>query len=289
MGWKAFNRAVLAALLGLALPFAATGAARAADDLRLDGVIIQGGLLRGQVAPGTGVSLDGRAIRVAPDGRFVFGFGRDAGPAAVLALTPHGGTRQEQALAIVARTYDIQRIDKLPEKMVNPDPEALARIKRDNARVGAARRVDSDETGHRQGFIWPAEGRITGLYGSQRILNGEPRQPHFGIDVAGPAGSPILAAADGVVTLAGDLYFTGGTIIIDHGFGISTTSSHLDRIAVKEGQRVRQGEAIGTMGKSGRVTGVHLDWRINWYEVRLDPLLVLPPRAGDPPRADGVK
>ena len=177
-----------------------------------------------------------------------------------------------------ARRYETQRIDGLPDRMVTPGAEALKRIRRENSRIAAVRRLDTDRPHYRTGFVWPVVGTVTGVYGSRRILNGEPRRPHYGIDIAADAGTPVRSPADGVVALAADdLYFTGGTVMIDHGFGVTTVLSHLDSVDVGAGRTVRQGDVVGAVGATGRVTGPHLDWRVNWFDARLDPALLVPP------------
>jgi len=267
------GRAALAAL-GLLL----AGALPAAAETILDGALTQGGMVRGQTAPGSTVTLDGRPLRIATDGAFVFGFGREAGPAAVLEIVAPDGKRDTRRLAIAPRRFDIQRIDGLPERMVTPSPRDLERIRRENQMVATARQHDFAETWFREAFDWPVTGHISGIYGSQRILNGEARQPHYGIDIAAPTGTPVRAPLPGRVTLAEtDQYFTGGTIILDHGHGVSSTFLHMDRVTVAVGDVVPRGGALGTVGATGRVTGPHLDWRLNWFDVRLDPALVVPP------------
>jgi murein DD-endopeptidase MepM/ murein hydrolase activator NlpD len=249
-----------------------------AGTLSLEGAIEQGGLVRGKTEPGAIVTLDGRAVRVAPDGNFVFGFGRDAPAKAALDIVVPDGEREHRDLAVTARQYDIQRIDGLPPTQVTPDPATQERIKREAVIIGKARAADSDLLFFEAPLRWPAMGPISGVYGSQRILNGEPRAPHAGVDIAAPRGSPIVAAAGGTVTLAeADLFFTGGTVIIDHGYGLATTYQHMDSVEVKVGQHVEAGDRIGTIGATGRVTGPHLHWSLNWYEVRLDPMLVAGP------------
>ena len=265
----------LYAALSFLLAFAAPARA---DTLTLSGALEQGGLVHGKTEPGTQVRLDGRSLRLAPDGSFIFGFGRDAPPSAQLELVYPDGQNEQRTLAVAARTYDVQRIDGLPPQQVTPDPETLERIKQEATLIAAARKADSDLPYFIDSFTWPAVGPISGVYGSQRILNGEPRAPHMGLDIAAPRGSPVLAAASGTVSLAErDLFFTGGTIIIDHGYGLATTYQHMDSIAVSVGQHVAAGEPIGTLGATGRVTGPHLHWALNWYEVRLDPALVMGP------------
>jgi len=187
-------------------------------------------------------------------------------------------------LAIAPRDYDIQRIDKLDQNMVTPDPKTEVRIKSDQARVKEARATPSDLRHFLMNFIWPATGPISGVYGSQRILNGVPKAPHFGTDIAAPEGSPIVAPADGVVRFAdSDLYLTGGTVIIDHGFGIYSSYLHMSRLDVRVGQALHQGDAIGAVGKTGRATGPHLHWGLNWNEIRLDPALLVPPMPASAP------
>lgn len=268
-----------AMLLWLASPAAIAGS------VDLSGAIEQGGLVRGTTAPGTKVTLDGRTVRVAPDGKFIFGFGRDASPHASLDLAFPDGTRLHRGLEVASRQWDIRRIDGLPPQQVTPDPEIAARIARDKAEVDKARAIDSDALFFEMPLRWPALGPISGIYGSQSILNGQPRQPHYGVDVAAPPGTPVSAAASGKVSLAEpDLYLTGGTIIIDHGYGLSTTYMHLSSVDVAAGQDVTAGETIGKVGATGRVTGPHLDWRVNWYEVRLDAMLAagpMPPLPAD--------
>jgi murein DD-endopeptidase MepM/ murein hydrolase activator NlpD len=249
-----------------------------AGSLQLEGAVQQGALVRGQVEPGAQVTLDGKPLRVAPDGRFIFGLERDAPAHATLNVAFADGSRAHRDLDVAARHYDIQRIDGLPPQQVTPDPALLERIKREAALVRQARAADSDALFFEAPLLWPARGPISGVYGSQRILNGEPRQPHFGVDVAAPAGTPVGAAASGIVTLAErDLYLTGGTIIIDHGYGLSTTYMHLATVGVAVGQAVAAAAPIGTVGATGRVTGPHLDWRVNWYQVRLDAALAAGP------------
>jgi len=249
-----------------------------AGSLELEGPLEQGALVHGKTEAGAKVALDGRDVRVAPDGSFIFGFGRDAPAAAKLAVTFADGTHEERVLAVAARTYDVQRINGLPQEQVSPDPKLMERIKREQVIIDQARTVDSDLAFFEQAFVWPAVGPISGVYGSQRILNGEPRAPHAGLDIAAPRGSPIVAAAGGTVTMAEhDLFFTGGTVIIDHGHGLATTYQHMDSVAVTVGQDVAAGETIGTVGATGRVTGPHLHLGLNWYEIRLDPALALGP------------
>ena len=274
--------AALLALLAWAAPAAASA-------LELAGQATQGGLLFGVTEPQAQVSLDGRPVEVAADGRFVLGFGRDAKPEALLVVRHPDGSTEERVLAIAQRSYLVQRIEGLPLAMVTPPPEAMKRIKADQALVDAARTRDIHEPLFESGFVWPAMGPISGVYGSQRILNGEPRAPHWGVDIASPGGAPVVAPADGVVTLAEpDLYLTGGTLIIDHGLSLSSTFLHLSTIEVKVGDRVRQGAQVGRVGATGRATGPHLHWGMNWRDARLDPALLVPPMPEAKPVEEAV-
>ena len=253
-------------------------AAQAEDALTLNGGIEQGGLVRGVVPAGAKVSLEGQPIRVAADGHFIFGFGRDAPEHAKLVVTYPDGRTDGRDLEVAKRSYDIQSIKGLPPEMVTPDAATLARIKREAELVRAARAKSADLLFFEAPLEWPVAGTITGIYGSQRILNGEPRAPHLGVDVAAPAGTPVKASAGGTVVLAeADLYFTGGTVIVDHGYGLNTVYVHLQKIAVTLGQTLRQGETIGELGATGRTTGPNLHWGVNWYGVALDPARIAGP------------
>ncbi len=249
-----------------------------AATLVLDGHATQGGVLFGTVEPGAKVALDGRPVEVAADGHFVIGFGRDAQPSAQLAVKHPDGSAETRSLGVAERHYDIQRIDGLPPDMVSPPPAIFARVADEQALVNKARATDIHEPLFESGFVWPVQGIITGVYGSQRILDGQPRAPHMGVDIAGKVGTPIVAPADGVVTLIEpDFYLTGGTLIIDHGLGLSSVFIHLSKIETKLGARVHKGETVARMGQSGRATGPNLHWGLNWHETRLDPALLVPP------------
>ncbi len=266
------------AALALALSLGLAGVALAAGELALEGDFVQGGLVFGQVEPGAQVTLEGRRLRVSDRGRFIFGFGRDAAPKAVLEVAWPDGRIETRHLVVAKRAYEIQRIDGLPPQMVTPPQEVLARIRAENARIAQARAADRAEPWFESGFVWPVEGPITGVFGSQRVLNGEPRRPHYGIDIAAPEGTAVAAPADGVVAIANpDMYYTGGTVLIDHGHGLTSVYSHLKEVWVRQGARIRQGDAIGSVGATGRATGAHLDWRVNWFDQRLDPGLLVPP------------
>lgn len=268
-----------AAVVLLLLAAGSTAALSSRELVTLEGTFAQGGLVFGRTDPRAAVEFEGRPVRVSPDGVFVIGFGRDAPPKATLRLRYPDGVEEVQELEVEQRDYDIQRLDGLPDRMVTPPPETWERIKADNRKIGKVRRIDTPETWFLSGWIWPAEGPISGVYGSQRILNGKPKQPHFGVDVAAPTGTPVIAPADGKVVLAEtDMYYTGGTIFIDHGHGLTSAFLHMSAVDVEVGQFVRRGERIGAIGATGRVTGAHLDWRINWFSARIDPEFLVPPR-----------
>lgn len=241
------------------------------------GQMIQGGLVVLKLQPDTSLELDGEAI-VADQGLAVIGFDRDHGEQASLRFTHSRGKDSiTLALAITAQTYDIQRIDGLPPKYVSPPPEALEKIKRDVALKKQARRDITADIAFAQGFRWPLTGIITGHYGSQRFYNGEARRPHYGVDIAAPAGTDIVAAAPGRVTLADrDMYFEGGLVFIDHGQGLTSIYMHMGKVDVRPGMRVEAGTKIGEVGSTGRSTGAHLDWRLQWRGRQLNPALVVP-------------
>ncbi|MBI1245988.1 MAG: peptidoglycan DD-metalloendopeptidase family protein [Alphaproteobacteria bacterium] len=247
-----------------------------AQEIRFENRIVQGALVVGSTAPGSRVALDGQPVRVAADGKFVVGFAREAKAARLDVTAPDGRTKTLD-LKVEPRRFDIQRIDGLPEAQVTPDPAALARIEAENVKIVAARHRDTALPLFESGFRWPVTGPISGVYGSQRILNGKPRAPHLGVDVARPTGTPVAAAADGIVSLAEkDLFFTGGTLMIDHGHGVTSVYAHLSRLDVAVGTRVNAGEIVGAIGATGRVTGPHLHWGLTWFDVRLDPQLLVP-------------
>ena len=233
----------------------------------LQGDLIQGGLVYGRAAPGSSVLLDGSPVPLAADGRFVLGFDRDA-PREQLLLIDGRETR----LTIDRREYRIQRIEGIAKRIMDPSPEDLARIRADSALIQVARAKRDIRSDFDSGFVWPLLGPISGVYGSQRVYNGRPSRPHYGVDVAAPTGTQVHAPADGIVTLAhSDMFYSGGTIIVDHGLGLSSSFLHLSRVLVEVGQTVKQGDLIGEVGASGRATGPHLDWRMNWRDARIDP------------------
>jgi murein DD-endopeptidase MepM/ murein hydrolase activator NlpD len=245
-----------------------------------EGELKQGGFIWGRVAPGSSVTLDGEALDVLDDGTTWAGFGRDA--AATAKLRVEGPVPCTETLSVATREYNIQRVEGVPQQTVTPSQEHLDRIHRERVLVGAAKgkRLQRPDLirDALDGFQWPATGPISGVYGSQRVYNGTPKSPHYGVDVAMPTGTPVHAPTGGVITLAeADLFYSGGTIIIDHGYGLSSSMLHLSKVLVEVGQEVAAGDLIGEIGSSGRATGPHLDWRMSWRKHRIDPQLLAPP------------
>jgi len=237
-----------------------------------DGKFIQGSFILGKTEPDSEVFIDKQKVKVTSDGYFAFGLGRDRKNDVVITIN-----EKKIVKKVFKRKYKIQRIDGLEKNKVTPPEEVYERIRRENKWIGEARATNSDLTSFKNKFSIPVENAIiTGVYGSQRILNGKPKWPHYGLDFAADEGTKIKAMLDGTVTLAEpDLFYTGGTLIFDHGHGISTLYMHMQKILVKKGQRVKQGDIIGTVGSTGRATGAHLDVRLNWFHTRLDPATVL--------------
>lgn len=238
----------------------------------------QGGLAIVQLATGERAELDGRALKVSPEGWTLFGVGREASGTLRFERIDRNHVRHSHSIRIVPRDFRIERVNGLPQQTVTPDPAVAERIAREQASVAKARERDDDRIDFAEGFLRPIQGgRISGVYGSQRILNGEPRAPHMGLDIAVPTGTPIQAPAAGIVSFVGpDLFLTGGTVLLDHGHGLSSSFLHLSRIDVREGQRIERGEVLGAVGATGRASGPHLHWGLNWFDVRLDPALLLP-------------
>ena len=235
----------------------------------------QGNYILGKTEPNTKIIVNKTEVRVSKDGYFVFGIDRDRKYDLIITKISNG-KKEKIVKKILKRKYKIQRIDGLPENKVTPPESVYKRIKAENNRIGEARAINSELNFFKDKFIMPVDGIITGVYGSQRILNGKPKWPHYGIDIAAKQGTQIKSSATGIVTMAeDDLYYTGGTIIMDHGHGISTIYSHLENVLVSVGDKINQGDIIGTVGSTGRSTGPHLDFRINWFQTRLDPMSVL--------------
>ena len=241
----------------------------------LNGKFTQGALLRGQAPAGAKVTLNGETVQTNKDGKFVVGFEREAPLHQTLVVKLDNGQKWQRDITLEKREYNIQRIDGLEQKMVSPPAEVTARIKQDNINVANARSGNTDLDALFTRFEWPAKGVISGVYGSQRILNGVPKWPHYGLDIANETGTPVYAPVDGVVTMVDDLYYSGNTLILDHGMRVFSTFLHMDTITVEVGETVKQGEQIGTIGSTGRSTGPHLDWRINLGNTRLDPQTII--------------
>ncbi len=256
-------------------------AAQAAPGIVLEGTPGQGAVLTGQVPAGATLQLDGTPVAVAADGRFLIAFDRDAGPAATLVATFPDGRRVVRPIAVAPRAWRIERLPTLP-RISQPSAEFRRRRAPELAQIAAARAVASDAQGWRQRFVWPVRGRISGLFGSQRVYAGEPGAYHSGVDVARPTGTPVAAPADGVVILAAASPFTleGNLLMIDHGMGLNSAFLHLSRIDVKAGDRIVQGQVVGAIGATGRATGPHLHWGMKWHDARIDPLLLAGPMPG---------
>ena len=244
--------------------------------VEFDGKFIQGHFIIGKTDPSSKVKIDKKQIKVSKDGYFAFGLDRDRKYDVVITIEKDE-VKEKITKRVQKRKYNIQKIDGLEEKKVTPPEEVYERIKKENKLIAKARAIDSDLNFFKDKFIVPVEDAIiTGVYGSQRILNGMPKWPHYGLDFAQNEGTPVKAMINGTVTLAErDLYYSGGTLIFDHGHGISTLYMHLHEIFVKKGQKINQGDIIGTVGSTGRATGPHLDVRLNWFGTRLDPATVL--------------
>lgn len=246
--------------------------------LELEGSRVQGGMLLGQTAPGSQVMLNGDVVKLSADGRFVIGFDRDAAALATLTVKYASGEIATQELNIEPRDYKIQRIEGIAESIMNPSEEKLKRIRSEAALVRAARARQLDRLDFAASFQWPLIGPISGVFGSQRVYNGVPKRPHYGVDVAAPIGTPVTTPAPGVVTLVHqDMFYSGGTLIIDHGHGLSSTMIHLSKVLVEEGDEVVPGDIVAQVGAGGRATGPHLDWRMNWNKARIDPQLLVGP------------
>ncbi|WP_299806423.1 M23 family metallopeptidase [uncultured Shewanella sp.] len=245
--------------------------------VELNGELSQGALVRAKVQPGTQVFLNDEVVKVNELGQFAFGFAREAELEQMLKLVYPDGLTELKPLKLKQRQYKIQQVNGISKKIMKPDPKAQARAAKDSKQVKAARAQFTESNAFNQAFIWPLTGRISGVYGSQRVYNGKPGTPHFGVDVAAKTGTVVVAPADGVISLSvPDMFYSGGTMIIDHGYGVSSSFLHLSKLYVKQGQLVKQGEKVAEVGSTGRSTGPHLDWRVNWYQMRLDPTTIVP-------------
>lgn len=269
---------ILAALTGsVALAGLQTRpASTSRNDFTFDGPMIQGGTVLGTAPALTSkLSFQGQEVPVAPDGRFIIAFDRDAGAAATIVARRVDGSEVRRTLTVQPRAWRIERLDTLP-RIAQPSAEFARRRPAELAQIGAARAIQSGSQGWRQRFMWPVTGRISGLFGSQRIYKGEPGSYHGGVDVARPSGTAVIAPADGVVILAAPAPFTleGRLLMLDHGMGLNSAFLHLSRIDVKVGDTVRRGQTIGAVGATGRATGPHLHWGMRWRNARIDPLLI---------------
>ena len=244
--------------------------------VEFDGKFIQGHFIIGKTDPNSKIKIDKKQVKVSKDGYFAFGLNRNRKYDVVITIEKDG-IKEKITKRVQKRIYDIQRIDGLEEKKVTPPEEVYERIKKENKLIAKARAIETDLDFFKDKFIIPVDDAvITGVYGSQRILNGKPKWPHYGLDFAQEEGAPVKAMLNGTVTLAEpDLYYSGGTLIFDHGHGISTLYMHMNKVFVKKGQKVKQGDIIGNVGSTGRATGPHLDVRLNWFDIRLDPATVL--------------
>ena len=272
---RALAFALFAGLVATSIP-PAFGAEPACPEL--EGDFQPGGLLWGRVKPKTSLAFNGVNVPVLADGGFVLGLGRDAPATLELEIDDVVGC----AIDIKSRQYRISRVEGVPQRTVTPPEEQLARIRSERQRVRSAKakRVQRQDflEAVKAGLAWPVTGRISGVYGSQRFYNGKPGNPHYGVDVARPTGTPVLSPGPGVITLAEpDLFYSGGTVILDHGYGLSSSFLHMSRIDVSVGDEVQTGDPIGAIGATGRATGPHLDWRMSWFNQRIDPQLLVPP------------
>jgi len=281
MGAIGRTTAALAKALAIATIFGASASPLLAADqtVRLPKHLQQGELVIGHAPANAQIEFNGRQLRVGPDGVFVFGLDRDAPAAARLNIRYAGGKTATQTFAVAKRQYHIEHVEGLPQKTVTPDPETAARIEREQALVAEARKRDDAREDFLRGFSLPVQGaRISGVYGSQRIDNGTPKAPHMGLDMAVPEGTPIHAPAAGTVAFAqSDLVLTGGTVLIDHGYGLTSSFLHMSRLDVKAGDSIKAGQVIGAAGMTGRASGPHVHWGFNWFDVRLDPALLPKP------------
>lgn len=278
--WITMHRLPLTLAAAAVVATIATAQPISTREWLIAGPLTQGGVVLGTAPPGTvALTVDGEPVRLTGDRRFIAGFGRDSPTTAVLVARRVDGSSDRRVVAIAPRHYAIDAIPSLrqPPPDAPPDPVYDARRAVELAEIAAARAGDSDQSGWQQAFAWPAHGRISGVYGSQRILGGVPKSPHNGLDVAAPPGAPVTAPAAGAVRLAhGPFLLEGNLVMLDHGHGLVSAFLHLSRIDVREGQHVARGEPIGRVGMTGRATGPHLHWALSWHRARLDPALLVP-------------
>ena len=245
------------------------------NKINLEGYFIQGGYVKGKTSSKIKIKFENRDVYLGNKNKFILGFGRDYSEVANLKFNIDNKW-VNKTLKIKKNKYKIQKIDGLPKKFVSPPKEIYERIIRENKLIAKVRTLNSKIDYTFQDFLLPANGIITGVFGSQRILNGKPRRPHYGIDIAAKKGSKVISPTDAIVRLSEkDLYFTGGTIMLDHGHGITSVYSHLSKVLVKKNDKIQKGDVIGLIGSTGRSTGPHLDWRINWFDQRLDPMMFI--------------
>lgn len=254
-----------------------------ADSVTLHGMMKQGSLVVGRITPGAAIVLDGKALHVSPEGAFAFGLEWNQTSAAHLDLAFADGTKAPRDVVPIVRQYDVQRVNGLPQNTVTPPPDVVERIKQEHIRLAEARKTDSEHVWFADPFDWPAPGIMSGVFGSQRIDNGTPMAPHFGVDMANVVGTPIHAPADAVALLTDEFYLEGGFTLLDHGHGVFTHYMHQSARLVQAGDQVKRGDVIGKIGKSGRATGPHLHWGMNWFQMRLDPSQST--RTREPPKA----
>ena len=255
----------------------AAGAATLEEQVNVRGEWRQGGLIIGFAPAGSQILLNQQSIKQAPTGQFVLGLDRDAAPKQTLTIR-HQHQEYIKSFEVLQYDWPVQRIEGISKKIMNPDPDDVARARQEAQLVKKARQEYHSRLDFLMGFQWPLIGRISGVFGSQRVYNGVPGRPHYGVDIAAPKGTPVKAPAPGVVTLVhNNMFYSGGTLILDHGMGVSSTFIHLSEIHVTPGQEIRAGEVIAAVGSTGRSTGPHLDWRVNWFKKRLDPSLLVGP------------
>ena len=244
--------------------------------IKLKGNFTQGGLVKGKVSSNRLVKFENRNVLINSNGDFVIGFGRDYEEIASLEVKDSNKKWIKKVFSIKKRVYDTQSINGLEKKMVTPPESFYKRIRKENKSIKLVRNLNTEIDYVFQDFIIPLDGIISGVFGSQRILNGKPRRPHYGIDIAAPKGSSVKAPTDSIVRMVEkDLYYTGGTLMLDHGHGVTSVYSHLSMINVKVGDKVLKGQKVAEVGSTGRSTGPHLDWRVNWFNQRLDPALLI--------------